>query len=233
MTRDDGDARLLTVGHSTLDIEALMALLAENGVTAVADVRSSPYSRHSPQFNMDSLKRSLKVGHIQYAFLGKELGARRSEPECYVGDVAKYELIARTDSFARGIHRLRSGLASHRIALLCAEKDPLTCHRMILVCRRLRNDLAIRHIIEPGKCETQDQAERRLLQVVGLPERDLFRSVDELLDEAYSRQEETIAYRRVASASRTSTWEGGDGHDPGLYDRVYEEVGEEFLHEAS
>ena len=67
---------------------------------------------------------------------------------------------------------------------------------MILVCRHLRDEVAIAHIIDPGKCETQEQAEERLLKLFGLPDRDLFRSKGELLDEAYSRQGDQIAYRR-------------------------------------
>ena len=138
---------------------------------------------------------------MQYAFLGDELGARRSEPECYVDDVAKYERIAQTDAFSRGIQRLRSGLVTHRISLLCAEKDPLTCHRMILVCRQLRDDVEIVHIVGPGECETQERAEARLLELVGLPDRDLFRSRSELLDEAYSKQGDRIAFRREMTAA--------------------------------
>ena len=208
MPLNKSDMQLFTIGHSTLNLDAFIALLVENEVTAVADVRSSPYSRHSPQFNTDSLRLALFAHQIQYAFLGKELGARRSEPECYVDDVAKYELIASTDAFARGIHRLRSGLAAYRIALLCAEKDPLTCHRMILVCRYLRDDVAIKHIIDPGECETQEQAEERLLKLVGLPDRDLFRSRGELLHESYSKQGYQIAYRRESLAGARSM--GGD-----------------------
>lgn len=204
MTVNKSDMQLFTVGHSTRDLNAFLALLTENGVTAVADVRSSPYSRHSPQFNTDSLGRALFAHQIQYVFLGEELGARRSEPECYVDDVAKYELIAGTDAFARGIRRLRSGLASHQVALLCAEKDPLTCHRMILVCRHLRDDVAITHIIDPGECETQEQAEARLLRLLGLPDRDLFRSRGELLEEAYSIQGDQIAFRRESLAPAMS-----------------------------
>lgn len=205
MSQDKNDRLLFTIGHSTLDAGAFIALLKENSVGAVADVRSSPYSRFSPQYNMDSLRRVLLDNQIQYVFLGEELGARRSEPECYVNDVAKYELIATTDAFARGIQRLRTGLTSRRIAIVCAEKDPLTCHRMILVCRHLREDTSISHIIGPGECETQEQAETRLLNMLGLPQRDLFRSRAELLDEAYLKQGEQIAYSRQSLSGANST----------------------------
>ncbi|MCO6459477.1 MAG: DUF488 domain-containing protein [Pirellulaceae bacterium] len=207
MTAGESDAQLFTIGHSTLEIQAFIALLKEFGVSAVADVRSSPYSRICPQFNANALKRELKGHCIEYVFLGEELGARRTEQECYADDVARYELIATTEAFARGIQRLRAGLASRRIALLCAEKDPLTCHRMVLICRHLRDSIPIAHIIGPGDYETQQQAELRLLKVVGLPERDLFRTRAELLDEAYAKQGDRIAYRR-ASMAGTSSSEG-------------------------
>ncbi|MCX6976171.1 MAG: DUF488 domain-containing protein [Verrucomicrobia bacterium] len=205
MTAKTSEAHLLTIGHSTLEINAFIALLKEFSVSAVADVRSSPYSRFSPQYNTDALRRSLLDNRIQYVFLGEELGARRNEPECYVDDVAKYDLIAETEAFARGIQRLRTGLATQRISLLCAEKDPLTCHRMILVCRHLRDDVPISHIIGPNDCENQEQAESRLLKLVGLPDRDLFRSRADLLDEAYSKQGDQIAYRRESMAGTSST----------------------------
>lgn len=187
---------LFTIGHSTRAIEEFIGLLRENGVTAVADVRSSPYSRHSPQFNADALQRSLRDHQVHYVSLGEELGARRDEPECYVEDVAAYPLIAKTAAFARGMERLRTGLKSQQIALLCAERDPLTCHRMILVCRHLREECEIVHIIGAGENEGQASAEARLLKVVGLPDRDLFRDREDLIDEAYSIQGDQIAFRR-------------------------------------
>ena len=201
------EMQLFTIGHSTLGIGSFVAMLKENGVTAIADVRSSPYSRFCPQYNTDTLKTEMQANRIQYVWLGEELGARRCEEECYVDNIAKYELIARTEAFARGIQRLRSGMRTHRIALLCAERDPLTCHRTVLVCRYLRNEVAISHIIGPGECESHEQAEMRLLKLVGLPEQDLFLSKEELLNDAYTRQGDLIAYKRTSLANANSTEE--------------------------
>lgn len=188
--------RLFTIGHSNLSIEEFVGLLTKHGVTAIADVRSSPYSRYLPHFNREPLKQALSAIGVAYVFLGEELGARRNEEPCYVDDVARYELIAKTEAFQKGLTRLKEGAAKHAIALMCAEKDPLTCHRTILVCRQLREQAEISHILETGEVETQLQAETRLLRLVGLPERDLFRSRAELLEEAYMRQGAEIAYRR-------------------------------------
>lgn len=186
---------LFTIGHSDHGLPEFAALLALHGVNAIADVRSHPYSRFHGQFNRETLAELLAREGIDYVFLGRELGARRVERESYRGKQARYDLISRLPAFREGLDRVRRGLATHRIALMCAEKDPITCHRTVLVCRHLRSDpLEIRHILDDGSLETTDQAEHRMLEAVGLPAADLFRSRTDLVEEAYDRQAERIAY---------------------------------------
>jgi uncharacterized protein (DUF488 family) len=192
---DDPIEPLYTIGHSDHPTGRFLDLLAAHRIMAVADVRSAPHSRWHPQFNKEALAADLARAGIRYVFLGQELGARRSEPDCYEAGKARYELIARSPLFANGLDRVRRGLGQFRVALLCAEKDPLTCHRTILVCRRLKGTVpTIRHILEDGTVEPHPDAESRLLALAGLSDGDLFRSRDELLDEAYDWQGERIAY---------------------------------------
>jgi uncharacterized protein (DUF488 family) len=193
--------QLLTIGHSNRTIEEFITLLRQNHVAAVADVRSQPFSRRYPQFNAEPLKLETRNAGIEYVFLGDQLGARRSEPECYDEGQAKYELIARTEAFQKGLDRIRRGLRSRCIALMCAEKDPLTCHRMILVCRHLKGECNIFHVLDSDKVELHIQAELRLLELVGLPSRDLFQTTDELLTQAYEIQGGKIAFRAVPHAA--------------------------------
>lgn len=184
-----------TIGHSTHSTEKLIELLAGHDVTAVADVRSQPYSRINPQFNRESLRADLKTAGIVYVFLGRELGARSDDRSCYVEGKVQYDLLARTALFQEGLRRLAQGIRSHRIALMCAEKDPLTCHRAILVCRHLAGlGIGAQHILEDGRLESHDDALTRLLAELGIAERDLFRSRDESIVEAYSRRGQQIAY---------------------------------------
>ena len=200
------DVRLFTVGHSNHTPEVFLALLQSHQIGAVADVRSSPFSRFNPQYNRDALAAALTAVDIRYVFLGLELGARRSEPECYDSGKARYDLIAKTPLFQRGLERVRRGTASYRVALLCAEKDPLTCHRTILVCRHLRAEsMLIQHILEDGGLESNADAERRLLSVCGLPPHDLFRSHEELIEQAYDMQGDRIAYVSAAGHSEDET----------------------------
>lgn len=154
-----------TIGHSNQTIEAFVSLLQKHEVTAVADVRSSPYSRYLPHFNQVALKQALSDEGIRYVFLGQELGARSKDPDCYdVDGKAVYERIAQTDRFQKGIQRVLEGAQKYRIALMCAEKDPITCHRAILVSRFLQErDLNIQHILKNGDLESHQCLENRLL----------------------------------------------------------------------
>lgn len=186
---------VFTVGHSTHPSAFLLDLLRRHGVTAVADVRSQPYSRMNAQFNRETLRAALKRVGIAYVFMGNELGARSDDPDCYHEGKVQYDRLGRTQSFSKGIARLTDGSTTHRIALLCAEKDPLTCHRTILIARHVAAaGLAVRHILANGELEPHDKANSRLLREVGLPQGELFRSREQLLDEAYRRREREIAF---------------------------------------
>ncbi len=198
-------ASVYTIGHSTHSTEALIELLAKHAITAIADVRSRPYSRFNPQFNRESLKSELRRSDIAYVFLGNELGARSEDSHCYVGGKVQYELLAQTEIFQKGLQRIEKGAAKQRIALLCAEKDPLTCHRAILVCRHLVDrGIEAQHILEDGRLESHDDALSRLLRELGIAEPQLFRSRDELILEAYSRRGEQIAYSKSKLGRKTA-----------------------------
>ncbi len=194
---------LFTIGHSTHSWEKFLELLQRHRIEAVADVRSSPYSQFNPQFNRETLQLALRQANISYVFLGEELGARRAEPECYVNGKVDYSLIAQTPAFVRGLDRLTQGAAKMRIAIMCAEKDPLDCHRCILVSPQLKErGINVQHIHDDGTLESQTEAERRLAQKFDLTERELFQSDAEVLTEAYRRQGEKIAYEEEALALR-------------------------------
>ena len=186
---------LFTIGHSNHELPRLLELLRAHAITAIADVRSEPYSQYTPQFNREVLEQSLKQAGVQYVFLGVELGARRAELGCYVNGRAEYGRIAKLPLFAQGLERVRRGAQTHRVALMCSEKDPITCHRTILVCRNLRDtDRRIAHILEDGTIETHEAAERRLMDEMGVAAEDLFCTAAERLEQAYDMQAAKIAY---------------------------------------
>lgn len=190
--------QLFTIGHSTQTWEQFLALLVQYRIEAIGDVRSNPYSARFPQYNREILYRALWGASIRYVFLGNELGARRAERECYVDGVARYDRIARAPAFRAGLERVETGVARFRLALMCAEKDPLECHRTILVCRQFRHDMDIGHILGDGSLETHADAETRLMAEEKVPGDDLFTPREELIAKAYDRRGGKIAYHECA-----------------------------------
>ncbi len=188
-------SEIYKIGHSNYDINKFIGLLLHNDVNAVADVRSSPYSKWVPQYSREALKATLLANGIAYTFLGKEFGARSDNPNCYVNGRVQYSRLAEEPAFEIGVARLREGVKKFRIALMCAEKDPIDCHRAILVARELdERGFMIRHILPSGECETQRQLELRLLSKFKLPANDLV-SGREFVDRAYQKQEDRVAYQ--------------------------------------
>jgi uncharacterized protein (DUF488 family) len=188
---------LFTIGHSTHSLEDFLGLLKRHGITTIVDVRSQPYSRID-YFCKDALTAVLKAARIEYVFLGRELGARRDERACYEGGQAIYERVADLPAFREGLVRLDRCAQEQVAAVLCAEKEPLDCHRTILVCRHLRGrGLRIRHILADGTLESHEETEKRLLKLMKI-EASLFEpevTERDLIERAYEARGREIAYR--------------------------------------
>jgi uncharacterized protein (DUF488 family) len=187
---------LYTIGHSRHPIGLLTGHLQRHGITMLVDVRSRPASRFAPQFNRAALEGSLAGAGVAYVFLGDELGARSSDPACHRDGKAEYGLIAGMPGFQRGLARVRAMTLGQRVCLMCAERDPLDCHRTMLVGIRLRSsDLALSHILADGELEPHERSENRLLARWRLDQPELWRDHGERLAEAYRRQCDVLAYR--------------------------------------
>src|ERR1700687_4881379 len=106
---------IFTIGHSTHSHKFLVNLLLRQDVTALCDVRSVPYSRLNPQFNRETLKEAIRPHGIKYVFLGKELGARSEDPNCYENGKVKYDRLARTELFRHGLERVQKGIRKYRL----------------------------------------------------------------------------------------------------------------------
>lgn len=190
------DESIFTIGHSTHPLHQFIGLLKHHGITAVCDVRSTPYSRINPQFNREKLKKALQQSGIAYVFLGKELGGCSEDKLCYVRGKVQYERIAKTELFQKGIERVREGMKRYRIALMCAEKDPIECHRTILVAQQLDQlKLHVEHILEDSSLESHEHALSRLLRQLKLSDSDMFRSHGEMIEHAYRIQGDRIAFQ--------------------------------------
>jgi len=151
---------IFTIGHGTRPINELLDLLKKYGIDYLADVRTQPYSKFNPQYNRESLHRSLNQQNIKYIYLGDALGGRPQDPSCHdsMGRV-DYNLVRQQDFFKNGIERLRSAHEKQlKVALLCSERKPELCHRSKLIGRTLQDEnIPVRHIDEQGELKTQDQ----------------------------------------------------------------------------
>ncbi|HOS49243.1 MAG TPA: DUF488 domain-containing protein [Bacteroidia bacterium] len=191
---------IFTIGHSDHTVEKFINLLKKHLVTVLADVRTVPFSRIHPQFNKDYLSIILEKENIKYVFLGKELGARPDNLSCYKNGQVDFELIAETNEFKAGLERLIKGCDNYRIAIMCAEKEPLDCHRTILVCHHLakHSSMNIMHILADGQLENHCETESRLIKITD-SERTLFDreiSDSERMEKAYKKREREIAHKK-------------------------------------
>ncbi|MBU4276407.1 MAG: DUF488 domain-containing protein [Proteobacteria bacterium] len=195
---------LFTIGHSNHNEDVFIKILKHHHIDIVVDVRSTPFSRHNPQFNYDPLRNMLSQYKIQYAFMGNELGARRKERECYKNNQVDFNYVPFLPLFQAGIDRILKGLNKFRIALMCSEKEPLDCHRTILISRNIKwQNITINHILGDGSLEPNQLTEKRLLDRLNIQPLlfDIKYDTKDLLEKAYDLRSHEIAYRE-----HESTW---------------------------
>src|SRR5690349_15744400 len=189
---------LFSIGHSNHSIDRFLELARGAGITAIADVRSTPASRRYPWFNQARLAPRLAAEGIAYVPLGDALGGRPRDQHLYRDDgVADYDAMARTEEFRAGLDRVADGMRRYRVCLMCAEREPRDCHRGLLVARALtERGLAIGHVLADATVEPHVHTEERLLALAGAST-DLFADRDQRLAAAYARRAGTAAYRRA------------------------------------
>jgi uncharacterized protein (DUF488 family) len=203
---------LFSIGHSNIPAERFVAMLRNVGVNAIADVRSTPASRRFPWFSSKTLARSLQGDGILYMPFGETLGGRPRDHGLYRDGVADYEKMARLPEFRAGLDRLLLAATQHRVCVMCAEREPLDCHRCLLVSRALaERGCAVGHILHDGNVEPHAATEQRLLADSG-PDADLFATGHgERLAAAYRRRRRAVAYRATAGSKGASS----AARDPG------------------
>ncbi|GAA5316625.1 MAG: DUF488 domain-containing protein [Candidatus Pelagadaptatus aseana] len=188
---------IYTIGYATKPLPDFIAQLNKYQITAVCDVRSVPFSKRFYDYHQDAIKRSLHEAGIRYVYLGEELGPRSKDPAHYDDcNQVQFDRLMQSDHFMEGLERLRQGQEKgFTMALMCAEKDPATCHRSLLIgyaAKRLFNE-ELQHITHNGDLETQEALETRLKTLHGL-EQDLFTPESELRFQAYQQQLKKTSY---------------------------------------
>ena len=187
---------LFTIGHSNIAAERFVGMLRGAGVNAIADVRSTPLSRFFPWFSTKNLGERLQAEGMLYAPVGDTLGGRPRDPALYCDGVADYEAMAKRPEFHAGLDRLLSLVDRHRVCLMCAEREPLDCHRCLLVARALaERGMGVGHILHDGTVMPHTAIEQQLLAGYGGGD-DLFSTGQgDRLAAAYRRRARTVAYR--------------------------------------
>jgi uncharacterized protein (DUF488 family) len=198
---------VFTIGHSAHSPERFRELLERFGVDVVLDVRSSPYSGRFPHFNRDSLKTWLNESGIRYSVGGAALGGRPKSESMYANGRADYLKMAGTETFRHGLRRIAAAARLHKVALLCAEADPLDCHRFLLVGRALHEvGIDVFHILNSGVAERHRITEERLLRATGLFQQGMFEDSTDVLARAYAVQASRVAYTIPRPELRETEW---------------------------
>jgi uncharacterized protein (DUF488 family) len=151
---------IYTIGHSNHTQEEFLNLLAEAKIEVIVDVRTNPNSRWATFANKDSLKEILKSVQIHYIYLGDVLGGYPSDPDSYDTQTGKvdYQIIQAKEYFKRGIKRILGGLKRYRVCIMCAEEDPTSCHRNLLVAESLRQEgVLVFHIRGDGRIQSDEE----------------------------------------------------------------------------
>jgi uncharacterized protein (DUF488 family) len=173
-----------TVGHSNHPIERFVDLLKAGGVAVLVDVRSMPYSRRFPQFGRERLSRTLSESNIDYVWEGESLGGKP-------GQGGGYNELAARPTFTGALDRVIDRSQAATVCLMCAEKEPLDCHRTVLVSRRLaERGVTIEHLLADGTTRSHANIEETLLaKQAGA---DLFDDRTQQLARAYDARERAM-----------------------------------------
>jgi uncharacterized protein (DUF488 family) len=128
---------MFTIGHSTLPIETFLAILKENDVRWLVDIRTIPKSRHNPQFAQENLEISLQKAEINYRWQ-KSLGGLRHalKDSINIGwrnaSFRGYADYMQTPEFSSALDELLADSPREHTAIMCAEAVPWRCHRSLV-----------------------------------------------------------------------------------------------------
>ena len=194
---------LLSIGHSQHQVDYFINLLKSHDVNYILDVRSTPYSQFAASYNRESIRPVLQSNGIEYAFMGNYFGARPTDSSLYsTKDIWIFEKVANSSRFKKGFDNVEKGVKQgFRIAFMCTEKDPIECHRAILVTNAFyKAGYSIEHIMPDNTIQTQQDINERLLDMY-YPNRNQLSlfvsenlSAEQYLLEAYKKQNEKIGY---------------------------------------
>ncbi|MBS5860333.1 DUF488 domain-containing protein [bacterium] len=197
-------ANIFTIGYSAFGIDEFIDELQKNSIVCVVDVRSNPVSgEYYKDYNGYNLEKILKQHDIHYRSYAREFGARQDDPAFFSDEgYVDFEKFTQSEQFKNGLAKVKAGFdKNYNCVLMCAEKDPINCHRSIMIAHALqKTGIEVLNILGNGKIERQSETEQRLLNIY-FPNRKQQRLFEEipaeevLIEQAYKKQNEKIGYR--------------------------------------
>lgn len=143
-----------TIGHSNISLNVFIELLKSVGIEWLVDVRSVPYSKYASQFNKERLMEAIIANNMQYIYMGNLLGGKPKNKNLKAGN---YNPFKKKELFQEGINKLLQNINQYRLAIMCAEENPMKCHRRHLIGYELNKvGIKVLHIRSNGAIETDE-----------------------------------------------------------------------------
>ncbi|MFA7657904.1 MAG: DUF488 domain-containing protein [Candidatus Gastranaerophilaceae bacterium] len=196
-------ASVFTIGYAAFHIDDFIDVLKSHKISHLIDVRSNPVSEYFQDYNSFNLEPKLRQHNIIYENFALEFGARQCNKEFFSkGGCVDFEKFTQSEQFKNGLTKIKNGLnAGTNFVLMCAEKDPINCHRSIMIAHAMqKNGIEVLHIMSDKQLQSQSEIDKRLLELYFSDRNQLnlfAQSSDEqeLIEQAYKKQNEKIGYR--------------------------------------
>lgn len=193
---------IYTIGYSCFKIEDFINILKKYRITCVVDVRSNPNSKFFEDYNQINLEKVLKANGIIYRSYKNEFGARQEDERYHKDGYLNFKEYAKSKQFLEGVQKIKAGMnLNYVFVLMCAEKDPSTCHRNIMVAREFHElGYNVKNILADGSYELQESIEKRLVEQY-FPDRNQLSllsnelSLEEMVNKSYEYRNREIGYR--------------------------------------
>lgn len=147
--------QILTIGHSNHETSEFVRILKKHGVQILVDIRSDPYSRYASQFNKSELQYEITSAGLEYRYSGAQVGGKPKDPTLYTpGGKPDYDKLASTETFKNELKAIIELAEKKRLAIMCSEADPMSCHRERIIAQVLRTwGVNVIHIMPDGSIE--------------------------------------------------------------------------------
>jgi len=147
---------IYTIGHSTRALNEFIEILRYYAIELLIDVRSIPRSRHTPQFNGDTLAEALEKHGISYLHVTDLGGLRHAKADSinlgwHNTSFRGYADYMQTDEFERGITELLKQAGRKKTVIMCAEALPWRCHRSMIGDALLVRKVTVVDIFDKNK----------------------------------------------------------------------------------